>query len=294
MKKILALLFSFFMLLPLASCTDGSDNRISVITSFYPVYIFTKNLTHGIDGISVKNMTEQSVGCLHDYALLSKDMKALGKCDAFVINGAGMESFMQKALEQIKDLYVIDSSSGVAFIENDGGKGVNAHIWLDASNAIAQVKNISTGLQRAFPQYAQKIAENESGYIERLKAVDADIRGILSDCKGAKIISFHEAYEYFARAYSLQVLASIETDDGAEPSARELSELVKIIGENNVKALFIEPTYQGGAAEILKRETGVQIYTLNPITNGEDSLEAYEEIMRSNAAVIKKALGDAY
>lgn len=289
MKRSLALLFSVFMLLPLASCADTSHTDASIITSFYPIYIFTKNLTDGIDGISVENMTEQSVGCLHDYTLLAKDMKALGKCDALVINGAGMESFMKKAIEQMNGLCVIDSSDGIDLIENEDD-GINAHIWLDASNAMLQVKNISSGLQRAFPQYAQKIAENESSYAERLQALDSEIKQTLSDCRGAKLISFHEAYEYFARAYSLEVLASIEADDGSEPSPRELSRLIKIINENDAKALFTEPAYQGASAQILERETGAKIYILNPITSGEDTLSAYEDIMRQNASVIASHL----
>ncbi|MCR4925415.1 MAG: metal ABC transporter substrate-binding protein [Clostridiales bacterium] len=308
MKKIISAVIAFALLLVFSGCSIKKDEgKKVVLTSFYPMYIFTANLMNGIDDIKVENMTEQNVGCLHDYQLLSKDMKALAKCEAFVINGAGMEGFMEKAMEQVSSLNVIEASTSIALIENEEHEHndsheesehnheheTNSHVWLDVKNAIVQVKNISAGLQKSFPQYAQRISANEQGYISRLEALDTEIKNALADLSGSKIISFHEAYEYFAKAYSLEILASIETDDGAEPSTKEISELVETIKKNNVKALFVEPTYSGNSAEILSRETAAKVYTLNPITSGDGELNSYEAIMRSNVETIKKALGDA-
>ena len=304
MKKALSVLLSLVFVFCAAACGVNTDNtKINILASFYPMYIFTKNLTAGIDEVEISNMTEQNVGCLHDYQLLAKDMKALGSCKAFVINGAGMEGFMQKAMEQIPELNVIEASKGIEIIENEhhehdgesehdhSGEDGNSHVWLDVSNAVTEVKNISAGLQSTFPEYAEKIAENEKAYTQRLVALNDEISSSLSELKGAKIISFHEAYEYFAKAYGLEILASIETDDGAEPTTKELTALVSLIKENSVKALFVEPTYKGNSANILSQETGARIYTLNPITSGDDSLTAYEDIMRQNTQTIRQALG---
>ena len=94
-KKHLALLSVLLCLLLIAfsGCTpvEHLQSDYQIVTSFYPMYLFTRNLTEGISGVTVVNMTAQNAGCLHDYQLLSKDMKALGAADAFVINGAGME-----------------------------------------------------------------------------------------------------------------------------------------------------------------------------------------------------------
>lgn len=87
-----------------------------IVTSFYPMYLFTRNLTEGISGVTVVNMTAQNAGCLHDYQLLSKDMKALGAADAFVINGAGMEGFLEKVIEQLPSLPVITASEGIEIL----------------------------------------------------------------------------------------------------------------------------------------------------------------------------------
>jgi len=71
-----------------------------IVTSFYPMYVATINITQGVDGVEVHNMTKPQTGCLHDYQLMTEDMKTLENADAFVINGAGMEDFMDKVTEQ--------------------------------------------------------------------------------------------------------------------------------------------------------------------------------------------------
>ena len=82
----------------------------------------------------------------------------------------------------------------------------------------------------------------------------------------------------------------VESHEGGEPSARGLAELTKLIKENNVTVLFVEPDYKGSAATILSNETNVKICVINPVINGEASLRAYEDIMRENMNVILKAV----
>ena len=91
-----------------------------MVTSFYPVYIMALNITEGIDGVSVDNMAGQQTGCLHDYQLQNRDMQNLETADAFVINGAGMESFLSKVLEQLPELPVVDSSEGISLLYEEG------------------------------------------------------------------------------------------------------------------------------------------------------------------------------
>lgn len=288
-----------------AGCTEqpASDKK-KIVTSFYPVYIFTANLTRGIDEIEVENMTEQNSGCLHDYQLLSGDMKMLGDASALVINGAGMESFLDKITEQLPDLEVIDASQNVELLEEEHcheehdheheghHHGANAHVWLSVPNAISEVEHIAEELRRIFPQHESAIVENRDDYIKRLERTDNEIREILAPVKGAKVLSFHEAYDYFAEEYGIVISGAIEADDGGEPGTRELIETVELIRSENIKALFTEPNYKGSAAGILSRETGAGIYELNPVTSFSDKydLSAYEEIMVENAKIIRKAV----
>lgn len=309
MKKIISVFLSLTLLFSLvfAGCSGNEENEDKniVLTTFYPVYIFTLNLLDGINGIEIVNMTENHNGCLHDYTLMPKDMKALAAAKAVVINGAGMEEFLEKAVE-MSDAPVIDSSVGIEIIgtdeENDHDHeseeehghdhdhSGNAHIWMSPKNAAKQAENIAQSLIKVFPQYEEKISANLKIYLQKLDDLDSKIKAELAPCKGAEFISFHEAYDYFAADYSLSFAASVDSDDGAEPGTKELVRLTELIKSRDIKAIFTEPDYLGSSAEVLSNETGVPVYTLNPVTSGDGSKDSYEKIMLENCETIKKAV----
>ena len=99
-----------------------------IVTSFYLMYIATINITQGIDGVEVTNMTKPQTGCLHDYQLATGDLKTLEKADAFVINGAGMEAFLDKVVNQQKALKIIDASKDIPLLKD--GDEENPHVVL--------------------------------------------------------------------------------------------------------------------------------------------------------------------
>lgn len=302
MKKILSV-FLVLCVLFLSACTGNAPQqkrKITVATSFYPVYIFTLNLLNGIGEIDVECMAEQSVGCLHDYTLTAKDAKLLSDAQVLVINGAGMENFLQDAFRSVENLNVIDSSENIELVcaeehnheeeHNEHHHHENSHIWLSLDNVQMQVKNIKNGLVKEFPAYKKTIEENYSDYIKRLSALEDERKTVLSVTKEAEAISFHGAFEYLAEDLGIHISLTIESDEGYEPSAKELAGLSDKMKSENIKALFIANDYSGSAAEILKRETNAEIYVLNPVISGEEKLTAYEDIMKENYKMILKAV----
>ena len=286
----------------LSACTGNipqQEGEIIVATSFYPVYIFTLNLLNGIEEVNVECMAEQSVGCLHDYTLTAKDAKLLSDAKVLVINGAGMESFLQDAFQSVENLKVIDSSEKIELIcnnehhheeQHNDHHHENSHIWLSLENAKKQIKNIKNGLIKEFPQYESNIEENYSDYIKRLDSVNEERKSVLHFVRGFNAISFHGAFEYLAEDLGFNISGTIESDDGYEPSAKELANLSNKIQKYNIKALFVDPNYSGSAAEILERETNTKIYVINPVISGEEKLTAYEDIMIENYKTILKAV----
>ncbi len=302
MKRITAVILVISVLLTVCcSCKaeKTKNDKILLVASFYPVYIFTLNIVDGIDEFTVECMAEQNVGCLHDYQILSKDARLISDANAFIINGAGMEEFLEDVYMNVDDIKVIDSSKNIEVIascdeehheedEHHHHYNVNSHIWMSPQNAIVQCENIATELSVLYPQYKEKIENNKSEYITRLQRLDEELKA--EKLKGENIITFHESFDYLASDYSFNVLAKVESHEGGEPSAKGLAELTKLIKENNVTVLFVEPDYKGSAATILSNETGVEICVLNPVINGEESLTAYEDIMRENMNTILKAV----
>lgn len=305
MKKLLCLLLVCVFMF--SSCqgikTEKNDSgKITVAASFYPVYIFTLNLLDGIEQIQVECMAEQNIGCLHDYTLTSADVKLLNDSTVLVINGAGMEGFVEDVFSNAESLKIIDSSENIKLLCDEGhdheeeehnhthGHEENSHIWLSVENAKIQVQNIKNGLLESFPQYSEKISDNYNSYIERLDLLCEKRDDFSRQVKGVKVVSFHQAYEYLAEETGLIVSATVESDEGGEPSAKQLAELSGQIEKEKTGALFVEPQYQGSAAEILQRETNIKVYVLNPVINGEKELTAYEDIMSANYETILKAV----
>ena len=172
----------------------------------------------------------------------------------------------------------------------------NAHIWLDAQNAIQMVDNLADGLISAMPQYEAQIEQNRADYVARLTALDAELKETLAAVPNKNIVTFHEAFPYFARAYGLTVAAVVNHEPGDALSPAQLAELVRTIRELNNPPLFTEPQYDDMAAQTISRETGAPIYTLDPVVTGPETdvpLTYYEDRMRENMQTLLVALTPA-
>ena len=304
MKKCLALLL-VLLLVSLSGCGAVAED-VSVMATFYPVYILAENVLEGVEGVSLSSMTPPSTGCLHDYQLLTSDMRALAKAQALLINGAGMEAFLPDVKGQFPDLTVIDCSLGVDLIaeeedeedhdhehehEHDHGE-YNAHIWLAPENAVQMVKNLRDGLSALLPGQAERIAANAEAYIERLTALDAELRAAIEPLPRKQIVTFHEAFPYFARAYGLEVAAVVALEPDEPVSPRMLKEVIEKVRAAGNPPLFSEPQYESAALRTVAQETGAPVYELDPLVTGDGAKTAYEDVMRGNLAVLLEALGE--
>ncbi|MBR6165440.1 MAG: zinc ABC transporter substrate-binding protein [Clostridia bacterium] len=286
MKKWIAL-FLVLVLLPCSACCE------SVLTSFYPIWIMALNLTTGLDHISVRNLAAPSVGCLHDYQLQTADMKALSGADIFLVNGAGMEAFLPELVRALPDLPVVEASSGIELLKTDHYGETNSHIWLDVSKAVRMAENLAAGLISAFPRDEAAINENLAAYRARLEALDQALRDGLRDLPRKDIVTFHEAFPYFAEAYGLHVVAVVNKEPGETLSPAQMASLVREISQLGNPPLFVEPQYPELSARTLSRETGSPVYYLDPVVTGPEEdvpLDYYETVMLRNMDTLREAL----
>ena len=297
MKKIIALSLSLLMVLSLAGCGAAAEN-VSVMATFYPVYILAQNVLDGVEGVKLSSMTPPSTGCLHDYQLLTSDMKALAKAQALAVNGAGMESFLPDLQSQFSSLKIIDCAQGVELMAEDGEGAehdhgeYNAHIWLAPENAIRMVENLRDGLSELLPEKVEQISANAARYIARLQALDAELREAISALPHKQIVTFHEAFPYFARAYGLEVVAVVALEPDEPISPRMLKQVIQQVKDAGNPPLFSEPQYDNAALTTIAKETGAEVYELDPLVTGDGSPTAYEDTMRRNVAVLREALGE--
>lgn len=259
---------------------EVKEDKFTIVTSFYPMYIATMNIVEGAD-VNLKNLSEPKTGCLHDYQLTTEDMKLLSTADVFVVNGGGMEEFLKDVVEKYPTLKVIDSSQGIE-IEDD-----NAHVWMSIKNHIQQVENITKGLCEANPENAFIYQENAAKYINKLNEILITEDDSL---KGNNVMLFSEAYEYLADDFGLEVKGVLDLDEEKDISAGELASTIDIIKSENVPLIIAEKEYGEKMANAVMKETDAKIIYLNTIIRGDYDKDAYINGMKSNIELLKGAL----
>ena len=280
-----------------------SNNKLTIVTSFYPMYISTLNIVKDIPNVEVLNMTTSQTGCLHDYSLSTKDLKTLSNADILIINGAGMESFLDDVIDEYSDLKIIEASNGISLIEDtdhdehehehEHEHDVNPHVWVSISKNIEEVSNIAEELSSLDPNHANEYQDNANEYIAKLENLKTEMHSTLDNIAHKDIITFHEAFPYFAEEFGLNIVGVIEIEPDSEPSAKEVENIISIINEKNIKALFTEPQYSSKIADTIAKETGASIYTLDPIVTGDSNEKAYNDYiikMQENLNTLKEAL----
>ncbi|MDD4802465.1 MAG: metal ABC transporter substrate-binding protein [Syntrophomonas sp.] len=300
--KLLPILLMGVIFLSLSGCGESKnttnqvpsgssvpEKNITIVTSFYPIYISAINLAKDVPGVQVVNMTKPQTGCLHDYQLTPDDLKTLEKADIFIVNGAGMEAFLDKVIQQQPNLVIVEASQEIKLLKDEKGEK-NPHVWVSISGNIAQVKNIAEQLAAIDKDNASQYKSNGEEYVEKLETLSHKMHQTLDEVENKNIVTFHEAFPYFAQEFNLQIAAVIEREPGSEPSPQELVDTIKTIRDSNINVLFAEPQYSSKAAGTIARETGANVYTLDPVVSGDSSLDSYINIMEQNLQSLQAAL----
>lgn len=258
-----------------------NDEKIKIVTSFYPMYIIAENLLEGTNNTELVNMADVNVGCLHDYTLTTEDMKKVENADIFIVNGLGMENFLDKVINSNQDMYIVDSSENIQNLIKDEDE-INPHIWTSIDNYILQVKNISSELQNKDNLNEQIYKENEEKYVEKLENLKEEYLEASKELEGQKAIILNEAFEYFAQELNLEA-TTIKTDhEESTVSAEKLKNTIEKVKEENINIIIIDKNDNKSNAETIANETGATIYELNSGLTGSLEKDAYIKAMEEN------------
>ena len=291
LKKIFSVIAVIAVIFFVTGCgTNKNSDKLKIVTSFYPMYIDAINIAGNIPNVEVVNLTQPQTGCLHDYQLTTEDMKTLETADIFIVNGLGMENFLDKVTSARSDLKIIDASKSEEIYLLKDGDEINPHVWMSVTYAMHQVKAITKQLCEADPDHADAYKQNALNYLEKLTDLRDEMHLALDNLPNKDIVTFHEAFPYFAAEFKLNIVAVIEREPGTEPTPQELAETIQKINSLPVKVIFTEPQYSPKAAETISRETGAQIFTLDPVVTGNESPDAYLDKMMQNMLTLVKAL----
>lgn len=265
---------------------EKEEGQYTVVTSFYPMYIAALNVVGENDHIRLENLSEPQTGCLHDYQLTPADMQLLSTADAFIINGGGIESFLGEVAEQYPDLTIINASEQVDLIED------NAHAWMNIEDYMTQVKTIEAELSAADPADAEQFSENADAYLAKLSSLKEQADAVKPLTEGKNIVIFHEAYEYVAEEFGMQVSYVMDLDEERQVSAGEVADVVRAVTDGGVRVILAEKLYGKDMGDTVESETDAKVCYLDTLVRGDYDADSYLNAMQQNITLLKEAFSD--
>ena len=285
-----------------AGSSESGHGEFRIVTSFYPVYVAVENIAGGIEGVELSNMTEPKTGCLHDYQPSTKDMVLLNEADVFVINGGGMETFMEDVASRVPGLGIVTASDNMELLENRSGSheghetehdhgDKNAHVWMSLARYETFVDNIASGLAGADPVHALAYLDNAADYKRSVAELSGETDGVREFVKGRRAVLFQESFMYLAEDLGLPVREVLDLDGEAAVSAGDISHIIDLIGSDGEDTLLLcEERYSRSIAETISQATGAPVCVLDTLTEGDYAVDSYLTSYRSNLKKITEAV----
>ena len=263
----------------IAAAPSNASHRIDVVTSIAPLGDFVK----AVGGNKVEVTVVVPPGAEpHTFEPTPSLMTKLAKADLYIMNGAGLEFWMNKLLEANKNMVIVDSSQGIVLLQESRDE-IDPHIWLSLRNAAIQVDRICSGLIEVDSQNKDYYIKNRDDYLQKLTALDVELNRTFAGKKNKIFIVHHPAWSYFARDYGLIQVPLMENEK--EPGPKYLGEVIKLAEKNNITTIFIEPEFNPKSAEVIAREMNARIVTIDPLAENylENMLYASREIAQSQS-----------
>jgi manganese/iron transport system substrate-binding protein len=251
----------------------------------------------GGTAVSVESLVPKG-GEVHTFSPTPSDVQRVSGARLILANGLGLDDWLTGLADDAGAvapiIRVAENLPGVTYLGGDQpGMTANPHLWLNVAYAERYVDRIRQALSDVDPGHAAEFQANADAYQATLAALDTEIRDRLAALPAADrvVVSFHDAFPYFAAAYGLTVVGSIVDAPGQDPSAGQLADLVAAIRRSGAKAVFAEAQFSPKLADTIAGETGITVVTdLHTDSLGDPPADTYVGLMRSNVDEVVAAL----
>ncbi len=309
-KFHILLIFLFVLLSTLSACQPTSrtnvvdDSRTIVTVSILPQAYFVERI--GGDAVEINVMVGPGEEP-HTYEPKPDQMRALSYAKLFFTIGTEYEeAWLPRFRDVNPDLIFIDNADGIQRLplsdphqhddhaeyqedhsdESDplsDEHGLDPHVWLAPANGKQIALNILNALKKEAPEHANIFQANYDALISDIDRLDQNIHSILEDVEQRTFMVFHPAWGYFAAQYNLtQIPIQI---GGQEPSATELADIIALARSENIRVIFIQPTFSTANAEAIAQEINAEIAVVDPLA--QNWLENLETVAAAFAAALR-------
>lgn len=304
--------------------SEAKEAGPGVIATTLPLYDFARTI--GGDDFTVSLLPSPEIGP-HSYSASLKDRERLESAALVVANGLQLEEWLDQPLVDHltkKGVAVLKTGDQVpqgelrtygdfawgtgaesAHHHHDHGDGepcpvcgghhhgpYDAHVWLSLAGAKYQIASIRIAMVKLKPALAETLAKRAAALERELEAVYSEGVAQLAPHKGRKLITFHDAWGYFAKETGVQIAAVVMPTPGVDGSLKHRTELENLIRSGEVSAIFVEPQYDPGVAKQISAATGAPTFVLDTAEATRKPLAEFRlvDVIRSNMQELKRAL----
>jgi zinc transport system substrate-binding protein len=292
-----------------SACHPHASKSMKVAVSIFPLYDLTRRVA-GPDADVILVLPPGHTE--HSFDPSPRDVEQVAASKVGVLVGLGLDPWMDKLMKsaspsaalvkvgekvptmKVKEGAIGDEAADKARTkpEEDHDHEIGAtdpHVWMDPSRAKTMVAAIEGALAGADPAH-------KAGYESRAKKVEADLDALDKEIaqrtaalKTRGFVTFHGSFNYFAAHYGLKILAVIEPFPGSSPTGEYIEEVLKVVKERKVPALYSEPQLDSRPAKTIAEAAKIPLGTLDPV-GGTPETDSYEKLMRFDVAALEKFL----
>jgi zinc transport system substrate-binding protein len=291
MTRELTTLGSVLVALTFGASGAGAQETLRIGVTLHPYYSWTSNVVGDLPGYEVVSILPGEVDA-GNYQPRPEDIRKLADLDAIVVNGLGHDDFIQPMLEASGNtgIVFIRPNEETPQIRSENGVGVNSHTFISFTNAIQQTYAIQRALARLRPQDAAALQQNASDYARRLRLIKAGAAQELAEASISRVVTVHDGYGYLLQEFGLEVAGVVQPAHGLSPSASELTDMVELLQQEDIRVVFSEESFPQAMLDVLREEADVSVYVISHIASGPYTAEKFEQEMEENARTMVQAL----
>jgi zinc/manganese transport system substrate-binding protein len=277
MKNEKGQMMLFVIFSVLAVCTHAEAEPLKVVASTPDLAAIAREVGGGF--VEVQSLCPANQDP-HSFEILPQHVIAVRHADVYLKVGAGLDYWSEDLLQSTENAHriVADCSHGIPLIhdaeepEHQHGHDEHAlgnpHYWLAPSNIAVIALNISAALGEADPAHADEYRHNLESFSAKFDSARVKWRMVMEPCHGERMVTYHRAWDYFAREYQLEIIGTVEPQPGAEPSPTDLALLETRIRTEHARLLLLEPFESDRYARLLEHDTGIAVVNVAPSVGG--------------------------
>lgn len=292
-----------------SGCHTASNGKMKVAVSIFPLY----DLVRRVAGPDVDTILVLPPGHTeHSFDPSPKDVEQVAAAKMGVLVGLGLDPWMEKLMKSaapkaalvkvgehvptltVKEGAIGDEAADKARTtpEEDHDHELGAtdpHVWMDPTRARTMVGIIGDELAKADPAHADGYRSRATELEGDLDKLDHEIAARTAAFKTRGFVTFHGSFNYFADRYKLKIIAVIEPFPGSSPTGEYIQEVLKVVKERNVPALYSEPQLDSRPAKTIAEAANIPLGTLDPV-GGTPQTDSYEKLLRFDTDALAKYL----